>query len=174
MPKRAGQMGRSPIAKAPARDAEQDQAAAFPPYPPRSHSQRQRRFLGRRLLRQNARAAVHSQHVSDAGPLQGQDVLPLWRLLHGHDVGHQQMGEDVPEPGAGVRGHAGLLVRGRSRTSQTSFCPPAPAWSERPRRMGGLRRIHDQRAYRQQLSRDRSRAKVLSSRWASRSRTTRF
>ena len=86
------------------------QAAPLPADRARRHPRRPDRLDGRGLLRQLHRAAVHQVHLSAARSLRGEDVLPLRRLVPLHHDRHQQVGADVPEPQAGVRGQPGLLV----------------------------------------------------------------
>ena len=87
------------------------QAAAVPADSPGRHPRPADRLDG-----QTASAATPSSSSSTSttyplpGPLRGQDVLPLRRLVPLHHGRHQQVGADVPEPQAGVRGQPGLLV----------------------------------------------------------------
>ena len=78
-------------------------------------------WLRRGLLRAVPRAAVQADAVPRARPerRRDQDDPPPRRLVHQHHERHQQVGAHVPEPQAGVRGHAGLPLAERDHGSAT-------------------------------------------------------
>ena len=116
-------------------------AAPVPPHRARGHPGPADQLDGRGLLRQLHRAAVHQVPVPAAGLLRGQDVLPLRRRLPGHHDRHQPLGEDVPEPQAGVRRQPGLLVVHRDRARRRHPAGLHQPRAQRHRRVGELRRL---------------------------------
>ena len=94
------------------------------------------------------------------GPLRGEDVLPLRRLVPLHDDRHQQVGADVPEPQAGVRGQPGLLVEHRDQAGRRHPAGLHQPGARRHRRVGQLRRLLPARLGQRQPPRDRLPAEV--------------
>ena len=80
------------------------------------------------------------------GLLRDQDVVPLRRLLHGHDGRHQQVGADVPEPQARVRREPGRLVQQRDPHGRRHPAGLHQLRARRHRRVRRLRRLHHARS----------------------------
>ena len=109
----------------------------------------------RRLLRPVARAAVRALRVPDRGLLRDQALLPVRRLVHGHHVGHHEVGAHVPEPQARVRRQSGRLVQQRDPHGGRHPAGLHQLRARRHRRVRRLRRLHHELAHGQQLPRHR-------------------